>query len=111
MPGLLAHAASLVAEQQPEAVRRVAPLGRWTGGIGPPEHDTGRVEERIELSPGSMKGRVVELSAHCATDDFRVPDVNGAGERDRGGDAKGGGGSDNRSDVSGVLDGVEDQES
>ena len=52
-----------------------------------------------------------EVSAHCATDDFGVPHVNGPRKSDGGCRAKRGRGADQGSDVSGILDAVEDEES
>ena len=51
-----------------------------------------------------------EVSAHCATDDFGVPQVNGARQGDRGGGAQAGGGSNQGPDVSWVLNAVEHEE-
>ncbi len=56
-----------------------------------------------------MKCGVQKVSAHCATDDFGVPEVNGAREGDGGRGTKARSGSNDRTDVSGILHGVEDE--
>ena len=54
---------------------------------------------------------MVKVGAHCATDDFRVPQVNGARERDCRARAKSGRRANERSNVSGILNCVEDEDS
>jgi hypothetical protein len=68
------------------------------------------VAERIQLLPGRRESKVSEVSAHCATDDFRVPEVNCAGEGNGRTGAQRGGRAEDRADVARVLDGVEDEE-
>jgi hypothetical protein len=50
-----------------------------------------------------------EERAHCATDDFRVPEVNGVGHGQGGVHAEGCRGAEQRADVARVLHAVEDQ--
>ena len=48
--------------------------------------------------------------AHRTSDDFRVPEVNRAWHREDGGGIEGGGGAEDGSDVSRILDRVEDDQ-
>jgi hypothetical protein len=54
-----------------------------------------------------MKTEVMKMGAHCAADDFRVPDVNGSGQSDRPAGSKSRGGADDCPYVPWVLDGVQ----
>jgi hypothetical protein len=57
-----------------------------------------------------MECRVYEVSAHCATDDFGVPQVNGSRQGDGGRDAQAGGCAKERTHVAGILHGVEHED-
>jgi hypothetical protein len=90
---------------------RAAPLHRNAVGIGAPQRDSRFIEEQSQLVPCTMKCRVEEVSAHCATDDFGVPQVNGAWQGDGGGGRQTSGCAYQRADVPRVLDRVEDEDS
>ena len=54
-----------------------------------------------------MESGVQKVSAHCATDDFGVPQVNGARQSDSGSDTQASRGANQRSDIARILYGVE----
>jgi hypothetical protein len=54
---------------------------------------------------------VVKVSAHCATDDFGIPEVNGPWKGDRGGGTERGRSAEDRADVSRVLHSIEHDDS
>src|SRR5262245_49065901 len=65
--------------------------------------------ERVELVPGRGQSEMMEVSAHRATDDLGVPEVNGTWECNGRSNRKSGGSAQNGADVSGILYGVEDE--
>src|SRR5688572_14284464 len=52
----------------------------------------------------------MKVSAHCATDDFGIPEVNGPWKRDGRADTERGRSAEDRADVSGILHGIEHEE-
>src|ERR1051326_5020182 len=95
--------------RQPLAVS--CPYPKWLAlRIRPPEYGSGLGKERGQRFPGTRQCGVMKVSPHRATDDFGVPEVNGSREAD---DCRGpqcGGGSKNRADIAGILNGVQNDE-
>ena len=86
-------------------------IHRLAGGVGRPERDVVNRQVLLQRFSSGVKGVMLEMCSHRATDDFGVPKVNGPGEGDGGGHAERGGGAQDSPDVAGILHAVEDEES
>src|SRR6185369_14643717 len=102
-----AKSRALVPDRERETAWRAAPSYRNAVDIGAPQRDSRFIEEQLQLVPCTMESGVQKVSAHCATDDFGVPQVNGARKGYRGGGAEAGCGANQGSDVAGILYGVQ----
>ena len=108
---LCAQASALIADRECETPwRRRSRRGSSTR-VGAPQRNVGPIEELSQVVPSTMKSGVQEMSAHCATDDFGVPQVNGARKGNGGGDTESGGSANQRSGVARILNGIQDENS
>ena len=84
---------------------------RAAAGVRNPERDLRAVlRNDSTASHGGVESRVMEVRAHCATDDFGVPHVNRSGQGNGGICPQRGSRTDDRADVARVLDRVEQQD-